>query len=115
MVICPRLVLESIYTLRPETLELTVWPLRLVGLSMVFEAVGAILQSALLGAGDTRRVMLVTIGNQWLLFMPLAYLAGPVLGYGLTTIWGLQVLYRALQAAVFARFWQRRAWARIEI
>ncbi|MCB1746328.1 MAG: MATE family efflux transporter [Gammaproteobacteria bacterium] len=115
MVLCPRLLLGAIYTLNPETLELTLWPLRMVGLSMLFEAVGTILQSALLGAGDTRRVMLVAIVHQWLLFLPLAYLAGPVHGYGLTVIWGLQVGYRALQAAIFATFWLRRRWARIEI
>ncbi|MGE0482585.1 MAG: MATE family efflux transporter [Gammaproteobacteria bacterium] len=115
MVLCPRLLLNSIYTLNPETLELTLWPLRLVGLSMLFEAVGTILQSALLGAGDSRRVMLVAIVHQWLLFLPLAYLVGPVLGYGLTAIWSLQVGYRALQAAIFATFWLRRRWARIEI
>lgn len=115
MVVCPRLLLESIYTLRPETLELALWPLRLIGISMLFEAVGTILQSALLGAGDSRRVMLVAVVNQWLLFLPLAYLAGPVLGYGLTAIWALQVGYRAFQATVFASFWRRQRWARIEL
>lgn len=115
MVLCPRQLLGAIYALPPATLELTLWPLRLVGLSMLFEAIGTILQSALLGAGDSRRVMLVAIVHQWLLFLPLAYLAGPVYGHGLTAIWGLQVAYRALQTAIFATFWLRRRWARIEI
>ena len=43
------------------------------------------------------------------------FLAETVHGYGLTVIWGLQVGYRALQAAIFATFWLRRRWARIEI
>jgi MATE family multidrug resistance protein len=115
MIIAPEQVLLAIYTLEPETLALTLWPLRLVGLSMVFEAVGMVLQNALLGAGDARRVMLVAIANQWFLFLPLAYLAGPVLGGGLTIIWLLQVIYRALQAGIFAAFWARRKWVHIEI
>ncbi len=113
MIFVPEQLLSAIYDLEPETLALTVWPLRLVGISMVFEAVGAILQSALLGAGDTRRVMLVAVANQWLLFLPAAYLAGPILGYGLTAIWLLQVIYRAFQAVIFAGFWSGRRWTRV--
>ncbi|MEN9726561.1 MAG: hypothetical protein RL434_927, partial [Pseudomonadota bacterium] len=97
MVLVPRELLSAIYTLDPRTLEIALWPLRLIGLSMIFEAVGTILQNALLGAGDTRRVMKVAIINQWCLFMPAAYLVGPVLGYGLTGIWLCQVAYRMLQ------------------
>ena len=58
--VAPEAVLTTIYRLKPETLEVALSPLRLVGLSMVFEAVGTVLQNALLGAGDTRRVMLTT-------------------------------------------------------
>lgn len=115
MVLMPRALLSAIYTLDPHTLELALWPLRLVGLSMIFEAVGTILQHSLLGAGDTRRVMLVAIFNQWIVFMPLAYLIGPVYGHGLTGIWVLQVAYRILQAGVFSIFWQRRGWAKVTI
>ena len=115
MVIMPRALLSAIYTLDSETLELALWPLRLIGLSMIFEAVGTILQNALLGAGDTRRVMKVAIVNQWGLFMPLAYLVGPVLGYGLTGIWLLQVGFRILQACIFSLYWVRRDWARVTL
>ncbi len=115
MVLIPGQMLSAIYTLEPSTLELTLWPLRLVGLSMVFEAVGTIMQYSLLGAGYSRRVMSVAIANQWLLYLPLAYLVGPVLGYGLTAIWLLQVTYRALQAGIFTWFWLRRDWARVKL
>ncbi len=115
MVIAPAAVIGAIYELEPETLALTLWPLRLVGLSMVAEAVGVVLQNALLGAGDSRRVMLVAVSAQWLLFLPLAWLAGPVLGGSLTVIWLLQVGYRTLVAATFAGFWMRRKWVHIQI
>ncbi len=115
MVLVPRELLSAIYTLDPRTLEIALWPLRLIGLSMIFEAVGTILQNALLGAGDTRRVMKVAIINQWILFMPAAYVVGPVLGYGLTGIWLCQVAYRMLQAGVFSLLWRQRRWARIPV
>lgn len=115
MVLFPGALLSAIYTLEPATLERALWPLRLIGISMVFEAIGTIMQYALLGAGDTRRVMKVAIVNQWLVFLPLAWLAGPVGGHGLTAIWLLQVVYRALQAGIFSWFWRRRRWAHVHL
>ena len=115
MVLFPELLLTTIYTLKPATLAVALWPLRLVGMSMVFEAIGTVLQNSLLGAGDTRRVMAVAITNQWLVFLPCAYLIGPFAGLGLTAIWLLQVVYRCLQALVFAQFWHSRQWAHIRI
>jgi multidrug resistance protein, MATE family len=70
---------------------------------------------ALLGAGDTRRVMKIAVLAQWGAFLPLAYLAGPVLGFGLTFIWSMQVGYRAAMAGVFTLLWVRRDWARIAV
>ena len=99
----------------PETIDVARVPARLVGLLMALEAVGLVLMHALLGAGDARRVMLVAISTQWLLFLPAAYLAGPVMGFGLTTIWLLQAGYRALQTSLFVRFWRAREWACISV
>ena len=115
MVFFPERLIASIYELEPATLALALWPLRLIGLSMIFEAAGMVLMNALLGAGYNRRVMAVSITNQWLIFLPLAYVIGPVLGYGLTAIYVVQVLYRAFQAIVFSGFWQQRNWADVRI
>lgn len=94
----------------PATMDVADMPMRLVGLFMALDAMGMVMMHALLGAGDARRIMFVSIGAQWLLFLPLAYVVGPVLGFGLTAIWGLQAGYRALQALVVAWFWYRRDW-----
>ena len=115
MICIPQWLLTSIYTLEPGTLELALWPLRVVGLSLVFDAVGMVLMNALVGAGAARRVMVTAISCQWMLFLPAAYIVGPLLGYGLLGIWLTQAVYRGLQALVFATFWQRRAWAHIKI
>ena len=81
---------------------------------MALEALGLIIMHALLGAGDARRVMAVSIVAQWFVFLPAAYFVGPVLGFGLTVIWLLQVTYRALQTLVFCMFWRGRRWSRIQ-
>ncbi|MGR8948998.1 MAG: MATE family efflux transporter [Gammaproteobacteria bacterium] len=115
MVVIPELVISTFYTLEQSTLELALWPMRIAGLSIAFDAVGMVIMQSLLGAGDTRRVMMVSICNQWLLFLPIAYIAGPVLGYGLVTIWTIQSLYRGFQAFVFLQFWRGERWAKIHI
>ena len=104
---------SSIFIHDPDTRELARWPMRVVGLTMPMEAMGFAFMHALLGAGDARRVMLVGIGSQWLLFLPLAYLFGPVLGFGLFTIWLLQGASRSLSAFLFVTMWRGRHWQRI--
>lgn len=90
-------------------------PLQLIGAGMVVDGAGLILMQALLGAGAARIVMLVGVGFQWLLFLPAAWLAGPVMGYGLVVIWLLMMAYRGLQTGVFVWVWQRRKWQHIEL
>lgn len=114
MWLAPDLVM-ALFIKNPQTMEIARMPLRLVGLAMAFEAVGLVLMNALLGAGDARRVMMVSVGFQWLVFLPLAYLTGPVLGLGLTGVWALNMLYRAAVSGVFIVLWRRRDWARIAL
>jgi Na+-driven multidrug efflux pump len=104
---------SSIFIHNPETRELARWPMRLIGLTMPVEAMVFVFMHALLGAGDARRVMMVGVGSQWLLFLPLAYLFGPVLGFGLFTIWLLQNVSRALSAFLYVTMWRGRHWQRI--
>lgn len=99
----------------PALIELGIWPLRLTGLGMVLDSGSLVLTQALLGAGASRTVMAVSLGNQWLLFLPLAYLIGPVLGYGLLAIWALYMLQRGFASLLFALMWHKRDWARIEL
>ena len=69
----------------------------------------------MLGAGDARRVMLISIGTQWLLFLPLAFIIGPILGYGLLGVWLWQGITRTLQSALFLSMWRGRKWQQIEL
>ena len=97
------------------TLELARGPLRLVGASIAIDGVGMVLMNALLGAGASRTVMGVAVTVQWVVFLPAAYIIGPVLGYGLVAIWAAQVAYRALLAGVMVVLWRRGEWKTIEV
>jgi putative MATE family efflux protein len=99
----------------PETVALARGPLRLLGATMTIETLGTVLLNALLGAGSSTTVMAVSIGLQWGLFLPAAYVVGPVLGLGLTAVWIGQVVYRSLQAVVFAVIWRSGRWINTEV
>ncbi len=96
-------------------LEIGETPLRLIGAAVVLDGLGFILMQSLLGVGASRPVMLISVGLQWGLFLPLAYLAGAVLGLGLLPIWGLMLCYRATQTLSFIAVWRSRIWARIAL
>lgn len=92
------------------TRALAVTPLRLVAGTISIDALGMVMQNALLGAGDSRRVMVLSIGLQWGLALPLIYVASAMMGMGLWAIWGIQVAYRLIQAAIFAMRWKGPGW-----
>jgi len=114
MALAPDLVLAP-FLENPETAELARDPLRVFGLFIGLDAVGLVLMNALLGAGDAKRVAVVATSLQWGLFLPVAALLGPVLGFGLLSIWIAQIGYRVLQAGVFAALWQRGRWASVQV
>jgi putative MATE family efflux protein len=112
--IVPELLL-GVFITDPQTLELALWPLRITAATIWFDAMGMVLMQAQLGAGASRRTMTVTLVAQWLLFLPVAYLAGPVLGGGLLLVWLCNGLYRLGQASWFMRDWRQRNWASIQV
>jgi putative MATE family efflux protein len=113
-VLFPELILSG-FIHEPGTLALAKNPLRLAAGFLFIDSVGMVLMNALTGVGDTKRVMFIGVSFQWLLFLPLVYLLGPILGFGLVVIFGTQAAYRGLQALVFASMWKRGRWKAIEL
>ncbi|MBX3128691.1 MAG: MATE family efflux transporter [Polyangiaceae bacterium] len=110
----PDLVL-GLFLTDTETLALARWPLRIIALGMPLEALGIVLMLSMQGAGDTRTVLLVSVGLQWIVLLPAVYLVGPVLGYGLLGIWLTQAVYRLVQSGLFAVLWSRGHWAAVRV
>jgi Na+-driven multidrug efflux pump len=103
----------GVFIHEPSTLALAKNPLRMVAAFLFLDAVGMVLMNALLGVGDTTRVMLIGTGFQWLIFLPAVYVIGPLMGLGLVAVFAAQVLYRGLQSLTFALIWKRGAWQSI--
>lgn len=109
MLLFPDLVLNLFLT-EPDLIDMGRLPLQLTALMIVLDAAALVLGQALLGAGANRTVMTTTLTTQWLVFLPLAWWVGIVLGYGLLGIWWMQLAYRCLNSLWFALIWQRRRW-----
>jgi putative MATE family efflux protein len=107
--------LLSLFLTNPETRQLAYLPMVLWAVMIGFDTAGMVLMNALIGAGDTRRAMWISVLWQWAFFLPMAWLVGPVLGYGLLGVWVLNGIYRVGQAVVCAQQWAGRKWAHIDI
>lgn len=91
------------------------WPLRITGLAIGLEVIAMVLTQALLGAGASRQVMKINILMQWLILLPLAYIVGPMAGFGLLGVWLLQGSHRILLSLIYAMIWRSQTWANIRL
>ncbi len=98
----------------PQTLELAVVPLVILGLFQAFDGIGVVLLNVLVGIGDTMAAFKINTTIQWLLFLPLAWLFAVNLGYGMMALWIGMIGYRALLA--MSMFWRFRGsgWTKVE-
>ena len=105
----------AVFLTNPETRQLAHLPMVLWALMISFDTAGMVLMNALIGAGDTRRSMWISLLWQWTFFLPTAFLVGPVFGFGLLGVWIANGFYRVGQAVNCATQWAGRKWAHIEI
>ncbi len=104
-----------LFTPSRDVIEAGRWALVLAWVGLPIQSVALVLNQGLMGAGDNTRVMLVSVGCQWGILLPGAYLAGPILGLGLTAIWTVQLLYRTIQSLIFGALWHGTRWRNIDV
>ncbi len=109
LVIFPKEIL-SLFIIENSGIEYGAPLLQLTALMVIIDAAAIVLTQALLGAGASRLVMMVSVTLQWAFFLPLAFVFGPYLGFGLVGIWSVQLIYRALNASTFIWLWRVKAW-----
>ncbi len=105
----------ALFLVEQGALQVATVPLQLVAIGLPFEALGMVMMSSLMGAGATKVTMRVSMGMQWLLFLPMAWILGPMLGYGLTAIWLAQMLYRGSQTFIYTVIWNKNNWRHINV
>jgi putative MATE family efflux protein len=112
--VAPDLLLK-IFLHEEHTIALARFPLRLLGATMAIETLGSVLMNALLGAGASKTVMMVSISLQWGVFLPVAFVLGPVMGFSMSAVWAAQVGYRCLQGLIFSSIWRSRRWIGLNV
>ena len=94
----------------PETIEMAVPVLRLDAITIWIEVIGIIISHGLHGTGDTKTVMYLSTPTEWLIKLPLMYVLGITLNYGLMGIWVGIALYNIAITGVYIFIWQRERW-----
>jgi Na+-driven multidrug efflux pump len=90
-------------------------PLRIVGASQAFYAIGIVLATALQGAGATVFVMFADIVCNWLIFLPLAYLFSVVLAGGIVGAWLSLPFYLVLYALLMVWRFKHGSWKHVKV
>ena len=90
-------------------------PLRLMGVCTPLLAVGMIVTQALFGAGNTRFVAAAEFILHFTCLVPLAWVFGIGLGFGLNGIWVAGVVYMVLLSAIMSWKFRSGDWKRIVI
>ena len=98
----------SIFTDDHETTQLAESTLLLMVLFLPSEALHMVTYQSLLGLADNRFVMMISLGMQWLIVLPLIYTFGLMMGWGIMWVWGLHFGGRVLQLIFYSLRWQNR-------
>ncbi len=80
-----------------------------------FMAVAQVLAGGLRGAGDTRYPMITTMIGVWIIRLPLAWLLGVTLGYGLDGIYLAYVVDTLLRAGLNLWRWRSGRWRTMHV
>ena len=74
-------------TTKQEVIDAARPILQIAGVAQIFYASGIIFANALQAGGATLYVMFVEVLTHWIIFLPLTYLFGVTLGWGLRGAW----------------------------
>ncbi len=108
-------VLIGFFTEDSEVLRLGTTYLRIVGLLQPLQAILFVLAGSFDGAGDTRWVLYTTIVGMWIFRLPLAYVTGVSLGFGVIAAWLAMAVDVIIRSIVLIYRYRTRAWMNIKI
>jgi len=107
--------LVRLFTDDAEVIRLGAPLVRLGALVQVFDALNIIASGSLRGAGDTRWPFVVQSLDAWAVSVPLAWLVGVWLGYGVVGAWcALAASMAVLNVLLLGRF-RSGAWRHVRI
>jgi MATE family multidrug resistance protein len=109
---------ETLFSLITPDAEVVQFARRILFFAALFQVsdgLGICSVGALKGAGDTVFTMWMGVGFAWLFFLPLAYLLGIWLGYGLAGAWCGATIYIIVVGSIYFLRFRSDRWEQIEI
>jgi Na+-driven multidrug efflux pump len=113
-VLVPELVIGAITT-NQEIVMVARPILQIAGAAQVFYAAGIVLAHALQAAGATVYVMMIEVLTHWVIFLPVCYLLGVVLGGGVVGAWLALPLYILSYTLLIYLKYRRGAWLLMKV
>ncbi len=104
-----------IFTDDLEMIVLGVDALKVIAFSQPFMGIAQVLAGSLRGAGDTQFPMFSTTLGVWVIRLPLGYLFGPVLGWGLSGIYMSNILDAVVRSVAQLLRYRSGKWRDIEV
>lgn len=104
-----------IFTLEESIITSAAPALRLLGVVQFADAVGQVHYGALRGAGDVLFPALAEIGVMWIVLLPLAWVFGAQLGWGLMGGWAAVSAHITIYSIIFMARFAREPWRHITI
>lgn len=89
--------------------------LRIITIGLPLMAVGLVLSQALFGAGANVFVAVAELILHFGLFVPLSWLLGPKLGYGMEGVWAAATTYIAALGVVMGTKFHSQGWRKIKL
>ncbi len=105
----------GVVTRSPAVAHAALVPLRMMGMATPLIATGMILTQALFGAGNTRFVMIAELCLHFCCLVPLAWLFGIKLHWGLVGIWSAALTYVVLLTTAMVLKFRSGDWKGIKI
>jgi len=97
-----------------QVIETAVPALRIAALGQIFYSVGVVLANGLQAVGKTLFVMIAEVVANWFVFVPIAYLLGVVLEFGLVGAWSALPFYVVLYALIIFIKYKFGNWERYQ-
>ena len=104
-----------VYTKDQAVIDAATPILRVCGLMLPFVLTALVLTQALFGAGNTRFVAFVEFGLHFGCLVPLAYIFGVMLHWGIAGVWGAAYLYIVLLCGIMVWKFAEGRWREIQI
>lgn len=105
----------SVITNNPDVAAVARPVLQIAGAAQMFYASGIVLAHALQAAGATLYVMWIEVLTHWVIFLPVCYLLGVVLGGGIIGAWiALPVYIIAYSALIYGKY-RKGAWVHMKV